>query len=83
MTSPAILTEKDRGYSVHLTHCCPGHCKYGEVDSCPVAQKQVLPTYRCEDCTCLEMNPEALPLAEAWLKSLTAAQKVRLYLRRY
>lgn len=73
-------TETDQHYLVHKTHCCPGHCKYGEVDICPVAQHMTLPEYKCEFCTCSAMNPGALEKAEAWWKGLSDSMKTYLYL---
>lgn len=65
---------------VHRTHCCPGHCKYGDSD-CPVANGQILPAYKCEDCTCLEMNPGAEVKAVAWWDKLSTHQQIEVYLR--
>lgn len=66
-------------YGVHVTHCCVSHCKYGAED-CPVANGEILPEYKCEDCTCIQMNPEAEKLSEVWWASLPAEEKVHLYL---
>lgn len=36
---------------VHRTHCCLLHgCKYGQDDTCPVVQQDVVQDYVCEDC---------------------------------
>jgi hypothetical protein len=67
-------------WPVHLNHCCPGHCKYSD-DDCPVALRLVLPLYKCEDCTCAEMNPSALLEAELWVKSMSDAELIQIYLR--
>jgi len=64
---------------VHVTHCCVYSCKYCD-DDCPVATGKVLPRYKCEDCTCLAMNPGADVKADGWWSKLTAAQKANLYL---
>lgn len=75
------LEPNDRSYMVHVTHCCPDHCKYGDDEVCPVALRAVEPQYRCEDCTCLEMNPGAEVKANAWWAGLSDSQKTRLYLQ--
>ncbi len=67
-------------YMVHVTHCCVSACKYLD-DDCPVATRKVLPQYRCEDCTCLEMNPGADAKAEKWWASLSPSAKATLYLQ--
>ena len=67
-------------WGVHLTHCCPGHCKYGEVDVCPVATLKADPIYKCEDCTCLAMNPEAANDANKWWAALSDADKASVFL---
>lgn len=69
----------DAHYEVHLTHCCVNSCKYGD-DDCPVATRQVLPRYQCDDCTCIEMNPMALTPAASWWNSLSDGEKVSVYL---
>lgn len=77
------LCSLPEGWGVHVTHCCSGHCKYGEVDTCPVATDKIAPAYKCEDCTCLEMNPGADKEAENWWNSLTPEQKTQVYLGRW
>lgn len=72
-----VLEPGDRAYGVHLTHCCPGHCKYGEVEICPVAQNIVHPKYECEDCQCSVFHPELKPLR--WWESLTLEQQANIY----
>lgn len=74
------MTEDDPHYMVHVTHCCTSSCKYMD-DDCPVATGQVLPKYRCEDCTCFKMNPEKLPDALSWWAALSDAQKVQVFLQ--
>jgi hypothetical protein len=66
-------------YGVHVTHCCTSSCKYGDED-CPVASGEVLPEYKCEMCTCLQMNPGSDQRAEAWWASMTPGQKAYVYL---
>lgn len=63
---------------VHSTHCCVYSCKYG--DDCPVATGKILPKYKCEFCTCIEMNPGVDTQADAWWNSLSPAQKAQVYL---
>ena len=65
---------------VHRTHCCVGYCKYCE-DDCPVATGKILPAYKCEDCTCLAMNPGAEAKAQEWWNGLSDAAKAQVYLQ--
>lgn len=66
-------------YKVHLTHCCVRSCKYGDED-CPVVNG-VLPAYRCEDCTCAKMNAQHQQSADKWIASLSATERLELFLR--
>lgn len=50
-----LIKECDDDFGYHFTHCCVYSCKYGD-DRCPIAHDKVLPKYRCEDCTCLQVN---------------------------
>lgn len=68
-----------KNYEVHVTHCCTSHCKYMNED-CPVAAGQVLPKYKCEYCTCVQMNPEAVKECETWWASLPIEEKVHVFL---
>ena len=64
---------------VHLAHCCVNSCKYLDFD-CPVLTGKSLPKYRCENCTCIQMNPDALEKAKVWWEEQSDETKVRLYL---
>lgn len=69
---------------VHLLKCCVYACKYDDAD-CPVASRRSLPFYKCERCTCIEMNsslladPKSLLEALLWWNSLSASDRVRVY----
>jgi hypothetical protein len=80
------MVETDPHFGVHLTHCCVRGCKYGQDENCPVASGKTLPQYPCEDCTCLEMNPDAPEKAQAWWNALSDREKAEIFLdctRRY
>jgi hypothetical protein len=72
-----VLKPHEERYGVHLTHCCPGCCKYGQDDICPVSNEVVPPKYKCEDCTCEHFNP--IPEPDKWWNSLSQDQKELAY----
>ena len=65
--------------AVHIMHCCIYACKYGDPD-CPVETHRTLPQYKCEGCTCYEMNADSLLPAILWWGKLSEAEKVKVYL---
>ena len=72
-----ILGPHDRGFGVHVTHCCPGSCKYGD-DECPVSAGVVKPEYECEDCNCEVFHPEVK--FDRWWEGLKDHEKEKMYL---
>lgn len=70
------MTDSD---AIHIRHCCVSYCKYGD-DDCPVANGQSLPLYKCEFCTCIQMNPEAPKEADAWWAELGDEQKAHIFI---
>ena len=77
-----MATDKNKpwDWGVHLTHCCVRRCKYGQDEDCPVASGKTLPQYPCEDCTCLEMNPQAPEKAQKWWEGLSDREKTAIFL---
>jgi hypothetical protein len=72
-------------YMVHITHCCPLGCKYGD-DDCPVVLGKAPAKYQCESCTCELSNqsaskiPDSAEKENAWWDSLTLDEKKRVYI---
>lgn len=72
-----ILEPHDPHFGVHLTHCCPGSCKYSQDDECPVSARVVKPMYECEDCTCEVFHPEVR--FDRWWEGLQDQEKEKIH----